>query len=752
MADERPAERPLRARLSRLSAGAPSAPVSLLFAAVVLVAFGLWSWTTAWGLTVHLLDETPAVDVLALDPAAPVPPEAVAGSYVGPIEDPGGLWQFGHQVDAWTRTGRSTREVPRARFVMRGRVWLPAAGPWSISGHAAPPNEQGYAVRMWIDGQPIADEPRTLAAGWHDIQYAATHVHYISSTPRLKHPSRGAIALPERWLRPEGGAPWTAPVLLGLAAACLVAGGVWLARDPAARSTARGEARRWAPVLVVVLAIIGGTALRAHGRLAAPRVGHTWDEYQEAWQGTSLMHGEKPIAWGFPPWQPAYGRDFAVAKFFGRDLMIVRPYTEHPPLFAVLVGAAARFEGIRDPFRVPLSTIRRVPLLLSILFYPLLYAITRRAFGRWPAALACVLFAVAPPFVLVMRFAKGDLLAALMGLVTVWTGLRAREAEPSTGSGRGPSGWVIACGVAAGLGFWAKELGIYTLVLPALVLSPVGMMNVAGRERWRVLAEKLRPAAIATGIALAVLASYAVYGWAVGWQRFVTFLKIQGMSRIGQFDAAADFATTLYLNWAKQQLVPFHAGWLLLWFGAAWAAARLAEPTPAGPRDGSQDGGETDVELAGELDGQLDPRSAPAARRVVAALPFLFLAVLVLAVDARWHYGWYQLPLYAPLAAVGGALLWDAVRRAGVASAFAVLLLGALPLVAVAFAIPEPERMSLLRRLVVVVAFPIGLAAVVETPVTRTLARIAAGTAVAAFLALCIVASWRIAALYAAAG
>lgn len=685
-------------------------PVALLAAAGVALFLAFWVRTTAWGVTAHMLIAPieGEVDVLAIGPSDPIPPDREAGTYVSPLHDPQALWQVGHMVDAWTRKGLPIEVVPPAHIVYRGRMKVPDTGTWRIG-----PPDGSADMSFWIDGERMPPEGRRLTAGWHDVQFNLRHTDIKPFVIQRSRNGSPPAPTPVHHLIPESGVPAATWILAALGAVLAIAGAA-LARDPGVRASSVASGRAWAPVLVVVLAMLAGTMLRSHARLVAPRIAHTWDEYQEAWQGYSLLSGEKPLAWGFPPWAEAYRRTpgrVQVRNFFGRQMLIVQPYTEHPPLFALLVGLSAKIAGVTDVFRIPLAEIRRVPMLLSLFFYPLLYAIGRRTIGRGPAAVACLFFAVCPPFVLVMRYAKGDLLVALLSLVSVWAGLCFREeADPR---GRRATVWLVACGVAAGLGFWAKELGIYALTIPGLVLAPVAVQRA--EEDPQQLARRLRPALIATGIALAVLLLYLAYGAAVGWERFLAFLKIQGATRIGRFDVGVDAVDRQFLNWAAQTLYMFKGGWILLWLTAIWSASR-------------------------------------GKARLFGAIVFVYLAALVAALDGRWLYGWYQLPLYAPMALLAAPFFWRVGRRPGVAMPIAVLVLGVLPLLGQLWTVPDAEKMRMLRLCILVGAAPFGFAAVIRAAWADRAARWAGIGLVVVFFGVCALMSWRIDYFYALTG
>ena len=652
-----------------------------------------------YGVTTHLLDPAIAADPLAIAPDAALPAGSEVTSYVGPLEDPASLWQIGNMIDGWTATGRKIEQLPPAYLLARGSLFLFESGSWQFEIAPAP----AFPAKIWIDGAPH-DASTYLASGAHSFQLALKNdAGPAAFTVTAEGPGFPKAPLPDRLLTPEAGVPATVWVLALFGLGLSIASIVLFAKTPALLA----ELRLYAPLLVLLLAMILGTTLRAHGRLAAPKVGDTYDEYQEAWQGWSLVHLHAPIAWGFPPWQDAYRSHgkLGAMNFFGRQLMIVQPYLEHPPLFSLLVGISGTIAGAKTPFAVRLSAIRRVPLFLSLFFYPLLYAIARRLHGRHAAALACLVFALAPPFVLVMRFAKGDLLVALLALVSIWAGLRYREEPDGT---REKRVWLFVCAIAAGLAPLAKELGIFALVLPALLLAPRRkvLAAIALRDHYH----RLKPAIHASAIAFVTLLLYPLYGAIVDWERFRVFLRIQGQTRLGRFDAGAAFLETLFLSWKNQQVTVFAGGWILLWLAALWS-------------------------LRGR-------------GRLLATIALLYLATLVAAVDGRWLYGWYELPLFAPLAACAGFFLWDTIERPDLARPLALLVLGVLPLVPSVFTIADTEKMHDLRLAIFAAGAPIGVHAIVRAPVTRTIARIATGILVALFLVFCAAISWQIVRFY----
>lgn len=94
-----------------------------------------------------------------------------------------------------------------------------------------------------------------------------------------------------------------------------------------------------------------------------------------------------------------------------------------------------------------------------------LYAAVRRQFGAGAALLSGAAFALTPVAALMFRFNNPDALLTLLLTVTVYCVLRALDGART--------GWLVAAGVAIGLGFLTKTLQAFVILPPLALLYAV---------------------------------------------------------------------------------------------------------------------------------------------------------------------------------------------------------------------------------------------------------------------------------------
>src|SRR3989304_3630328 len=94
--------------------------------------------------------------------------------------------------------------------------------------------------------------------------------------------------------------------------------------------------------LILFSILFLGFFLRAYNFTTAPRLGATFDEFAWTWLGMSLIQEGVPSSWSSYPQYVGF-REFK--KYQGATFWIVKPYLEHPPLFALIAGSFAIANG-----------------------------------------------------------------------------------------------------------------------------------------------------------------------------------------------------------------------------------------------------------------------------------------------------------------------------------------------------------------------------------------------------------------------
>ena len=148
---------------------------------------------------------------------------------------------------------------------------------------------------------------------------------------------------------------------------------------------------------------------------------------------------------------------------------------DKPPLALWVQALSVRVFGYH-----PLSIL--VPeALMGVASVLLLYDLVRRRFGRLGGFVAGLALAVTPITVAISRHNNPDALLVLCSVAALWCAVRALE--------DGRTRWLVAAGVAVGLGFETK-MGVALVVVPGIVLAWL-FIAPAGRGRLHALRQLL---------------------------------------------------------------------------------------------------------------------------------------------------------------------------------------------------------------------------------------------------------------------
>lgn len=467
------------------------------------------------------------------------------------------------------------------------------------------------------------------------------------------------------------------------------------AREAAVRR--RGLAAVARPeILLVVGLLVAGLGLRIHDYTAAPRPSDNVDQLAWAWAGISLWQQHSPAAWSYLPGYPSHFP--LVEPDTGRILPGVRPWLDHPPGFALLVGGFALLAGEREFGQVSTRVLRLPPIGLSLLTLVLTYLLGRRLLGPRPALAATALFALAPGAVLGSRQVESEALLAPMLLLTLL--LSHRILEDEAGRLEAPL-MLLLCALAPLVKVPGASLGL----IVAVVLWIHGRRRLAG----------LTLAMSALG-----LVGYAVYGLLLDWRQFPAVTLAQAGRHVGllsgyEFIAApAGFADIERLR----------DGWWLL----GWLSLAL---------------------LAWER--------GLSRRELLIAWPIAAYALVIMLIadpGLAEHYGWYRFAVY-PLVYLAAANFLVATIRRPTLVRLAILLVvpAATATLGLGGGGAPWDAPLVVEILALAVLIAVGVTVVTTRQPLRQdwrewLPQLMAGTTVALILALNVVQSFSLAAIY----
>jgi 4-amino-4-deoxy-L-arabinose transferase-like glycosyltransferase len=294
--------------------------------------------------------------------------------------------------------------------------------------------------------------------------------------------------------------------------------------------------------------VAAGLALRLNGYPDTPSATANADEWAWAWGGLTLLTRGVPTGWSYLHAYTGYD----VIHLHGTGYPLVTPWLDHPPLFAVLVGAFQLLFGEHTLAASTTAAIRLPAVLLGAVSVGLTQLVGRRVVGPGAALTGAALLAVAPAPVLLSREVESEallaplLLLAILLVHRIWTG-------------EGRTGTIVALGAVAAAASLTKVPGVAVGGAAALAL-------LAGR-RWQ-------GAAAAAAGAVAGLGIYALYGAHYDWSVLLAVINAQSGRRSGIMAAYEFIAAPAGINSRLRD-----GWWLLGWLAVAALASRRPSPT-----------------------------------------------------------------------------------------------------------------------------------------------------------------------------
>ena len=364
------------------------------------------------------------------------------------------------------------------------------------------------------------------------------------------------------------------------------------------------HARTFVLVLIFVMALI----LKLHNYSVYPQRGATSDEYTYSFMGVSLLTLGVPISWSnFNIYKNTY--DLIIDNLY---FPMVFPYFDHPPLNGILVGAWAIINGQNSFASIQLSTIRLVPIALSLISAILVYLLAKRWYDERIALWSLLIYTTATTFVINGRvvFAENLLTPLLLLSLYIYTIRRVIKVHTA-----------ITLGVLAGLSIWTKELGVSVFLTFLYVF-----IHDRVPQRYLVM---LTLTFLLFGV------GYAAYGTYFGSQTFFGILMAQSSRPIGPQVLQTLINTPIIVN------KPYFDGWYFLGFLCLFFAC-------------------FDVARHKLL--------------VVPAAIYFFL--LIFSINQVGEMGWYMIPLFPFMAMAAAQILSESVNKEGWLMLVATLFVG----------------------------------------------------------------------------
>lgn len=211
----------------------------------------------------------------------------------------------------------------------------------------------------------------------------------------------------------------------------------------------------------LVLITILGLSLRLIDYDKVPPFGETMDEFMYPWAGITFLKTGVPASWSLP--FPSYKKENIVNLFnhWGVGYYIVSPWVEKPPLYPLITGTVALIAKQDDLPKVRLSTIRLVPITLSLFTILLIGLMTAQIFNKQIALMSSFLYATIPTIVMANRLSLTENLLTPLSILAI---LIFCIGEKSNFQRYKP----YLLGICCALALLTKNIGIY---IPLALLS-----------------------------------------------------------------------------------------------------------------------------------------------------------------------------------------------------------------------------------------------------------------------------------------
>ncbi len=162
--------------------------------------------------------------------------------------------------------------------------------------------------------------------------------------------------------------------------------------------------------LILILAFAFFFTLKSVNYDRYPLMGHL-EEYAYAWTGIHLIESGIPKTWS-PAGKFASQDNAFSGKMVGYNtelsVDILSPWLDLPPLYGLLSGGVAYLYGAAGWSVLPASYIRLPALFFAFATTLILFLLTKKLFGFWPAMLATTIYSLTPLFVFGQRLSVAE--------------------------------------------------------------------------------------------------------------------------------------------------------------------------------------------------------------------------------------------------------------------------------------------------------------------------------------------------------
>lgn len=290
--------------------------------------------------------------------------------------------------------------------------------------------------------------------------------------------------------------------------------------------------------LTVIAILLLSLLLHLHKYNQYPQRGASSDEYTYSFMGLSLLTQGVPSSWSnFVPYTQVKHYDLTIDHLY---FWMVEPYFDHPPLNGILVAAWALVHGENSFEKITLSTIRLVPIALSVVTTFFIFLLGKTLFSYQAGIWSMLVYATSTIMVMNTRVVFAENLLTPLFLCAIYIYSRIKKSMSTKVA--------LVLGLIAGLSFWTKEAGV-------TVFATLFFLFLKDRL-------KLKPILITTSVMVLSVLFYIGYGMYYNTKVFWEILSLQSTRIIGP--------DTLHLLMTKPIIVNkvFFDGWYILGFVA----------------------------------------------------------------------------------------------------------------------------------------------------------------------------------------
>lgn len=251
---------------------------------------------------------------------------------------------------------------------------------------------------------------------------------------------------------------------------------------------------------VIIFAITCvGFILRLTNYDKLPPFLETIDEVMYPWAGISFLKTGTPTSWSL---FPAY-TNVQNINLWDHNFRIVTPWIEKPPIYPLLSGTMALIFGQNKFEEINISTIRVLPLILSIFSIILLILFTEKIFSKPIALIAGLLYATIPTIVIANRLSLSENLIiplSLAALLLLYSSNSKNQNQVKP----------LLIGLLCGLAIITRQAGVALPIAVSLILFT--------NKDWKTLK-------IVIFFSLLFLTIHPIIGAYYNWDLYLNILK-----------------------------------------------------------------------------------------------------------------------------------------------------------------------------------------------------------------------------------